>query len=125
MKTRVVWTPEISTPNVVKSRKKLTKIRYMHALKLNFIALNDCSWSNCHGRCEKIVKPITLCENRFDTRISYPSPGLPTPLPAKGERSISVYLLSVIQLYPTLVWEDKLPLNEQALCTQHGHLYRC
>ena len=77
----------------------------MHALKLNFIALNDCSWINCHGRCEKMFKPITLCENRFDTRISYPSwgpLGLPTPLPAKGERSTSVYLLLVLSIVPNI-----------------------
>ena len=41
-------------------------------LKLDFIASNDFSWINWHNRGEEMFQTIALCENRFDTRNSYP-----------------------------------------------------
>ena len=65
--------------------KKWTKTRFVHTLKLGFIALNDCCWINWPSWVEKMFKTNKFCRNLFDIRNSYPnrvgvSWASPTPL---------------------------------------------
>ena len=99
---------------------KLTNTRTIYVLKLDFIALNDCSWIIVLSSGGKMLKTITFYENYFDTRNSYPNRvwvrwGSPTPLVLFWKQChILLFALYIQQksckytLYSYMVWVPNL-----------------